>query len=189
MSKHSGYNKHVAAALGTMGIDTGVKERAERAERGRVDPRVARILEGVGVKYKQEDIAGNLNEDNGMNPLDAPGEGPAVDPVNGKPNGMQPQNKQQGGTQDPNQRPRSSQPAKPAQVKLKQGSSTGIKSLQDVSDKLTQATANIKLVDTLIQALTENNSSDNRIETHKLTLQGPIQALFNSVKDLQKLVE
>jgi hypothetical protein len=64
-----------------------------------------------------------------------------------------------------------------------------MQTLQDVSDKMTEVTANIKTVDLLIQALTENKASDKSIEAHKLTLRGPIQAVVNAVNDLKKLVD
>ena len=181
------YNRTVAGALAGMGIDPLHKERKERETRSRVDPRVAKILESSGVYYKQDDIQGGPINEAGMNPLDMPGQQPAVDPNNGNPNGVQAQDKPRGQQQDQGQN--QNKAVKPAQIKLKGGVTAQIKTLQDITDKLTQVTANIKLVDTLIQALSENNNNDNQVETHKLTLKGPIQAIMNSVKDLARLVE
>jgi hypothetical protein len=183
------YNKHVNEALKHLGIDPKFQQKKEeefrRESRGLVDPRVAAVLEGAGVHYSQEEIIGEA----GMSPLDMGGQEPDVDPNNGQRNGMQNQDKGQEDPQDPNRRPRSNQPAKPAQVKLKGNVGGAVKTLQDVSDRMTQVMARMKTLDMLIQALTEDNTNDNRIDTHKLTLQGPIKAVVNSIKDLQKLVE
>jgi uncharacterized protein YqgV (UPF0045/DUF77 family) len=54
---------------------------------------------------------------------------------------------------------------------------------------MTEVTQNIKLVDLMIQALSENKNTDNSIDSHKTTLQGPIRAVVDSVKELQRLVE
>lgn len=186
------YNKHVNEALKHLGIDPKFQQKKEeefrRESRGFVDPRVVAVLEGAGVHYGPEDVAGAVNEE-GMSPLDMGGQEPAVDPNGGQRSGMQSQNKPQAGSQDPNDRPRNNQPAKPAQVKLKGNVGGAVKTLQDVSDRMTQVMARMKTLDMLIQALTEDNTNDNRIDTHKLTLQGPIKAVVNSIKDLQKLVE
>lgn len=173
-----GYNPKVAAALGAMGVDPLHQIRKERENRPKVDPRVAAILESVGVKYSSSEI---VNEQ-GDSPLDMPGQQPAVDPKLGEKNGMKPQN----GQVTPGQ---TDQP-KPAagQVKLKKPA-TAIKTLQDVSDKMSEILANVKTVDLLIQALSENKSRDNLIETHKETLRGPIKVIVDSVLDLKKLVE
>ena len=153
--------------------------RKERENRPKVDPRVAAILESVGVKYASSEI---INEQ-GTSPLDMPGQAPAVDPQQGQRTGMQPQNKPQGVPgQEEQPKPNS------ASVKLKKPA-TAVKTLQDVSDKMTEVTANIKTVDLLIQALSENKSRDNLIETHKETLRGPIKVVVDSILDLKKLVE
>jgi hypothetical protein len=179
-----GLDPSVAKAIAGMGVDPNHKENALREERGRVDPRVASVLEGLGIRVPKEDI---ITEE-GTSPLDMPGQAPLVDPNKGQANGMKPQNK---GAGDPTQQDLKAKGGKPAEkpdVKLKKPA-TSMDTLQDVSDKMTEVTASIKTVDLLIQALTENKASDNSIKTHKLTLRGPIQQVVNSVNDLKKLVE
>jgi hypothetical protein len=176
-----GVNAQVAKALQKMGVDPNHSENKMREERGKVDPRVNSVLEELGVRMKPEDI---ISEAGGTSPLDMPGEAPAVDPKAGQASGMQPQNK----AGAPNGQNQGAKPPTNPEVKLKKPA-TSLNTLQDVSDKMTEVTANIKTVDLLIQALTENKASDNSIKTHKLTLRGPIQAVMNAVKDLAKLVE
>lgn len=182
--KHSsGYSAKVAATLGTMGINPNVKaekERALREENTKVNPKVARVLAEAGIVYADKDIAHEINEQ-GTSPLDMPGEAPMVDPQNGQRNGMQGQNN----AQDPAMGQK--KPLSPAEVKLKRPA-TKMETLQDLTDKMTEVTANIKTVDLLVQALSDNKSSDNQIKTHRLTLRGPIQAILNSVEDLKKMV-
>lgn len=178
------YNREVAKALAGMGVNPLLKEMKEREDRPRVDPRVAALLENMGIKYAPEEIQGNPITEEGTSPLEMPGEEPMVDPK-GQGGKNKPQNAPSG--QNPGQKP-AGKPVKPAQVQLKRPA-TQMKTLQDVTDKMTEVTANIKTVDLLIQALNDNKSSDNQIETHKLTLQGPIQAVVNAVQDLKKLVE
>lgn len=175
-----GMNPQVAKALSKMGVDPNHSEKKMREERGKVDPRVAGVLESLGVRVKPEDLITEA----GTSPLDMPGDAPAVDPKAGQPNGMQPQNK----AGAPNQQNQGAKPPTNPDVKLKKPA-TSMNTLQDVSDKMTEVTANIKTVDLLVQALTENKASDNSIKSHKLTLRGPIQAVMNSIKDLAKLVE
>lgn len=187
--QNRGLNPTVAKALAGMGVDPNHREKAMREERGRVIPKVASVLESLGIRVPREDI---LQEEDvseaGTSPLDMPGQAPGVDPNKGQSSGMGPQNKAsgvvgQGQTPEQGTRP----PEKP-DVKLKKPA-TSMKTLQDVSDKMTEVTAGIKTVDLLVQALTENKSSDNSIKTHKLTLRGPIQQVVNSINDLKKLVE
>jgi hypothetical protein len=178
------YNREVAKALVGMGVDPMLKEKKEREDRPRVSPKVAALLEGMGIKYAPQDIQGNTVNEAGTSPLDMPGDAPMVDP-NGQGGKNKPQNSAPGQVTGQKQ---GNKPAKPAQVQLKRPA-TQMKTLQDVTDKMTEVTANIKTVDLLIQALNDNKSSDNQIETHKLTLQGPIQAVVNAVQDLKKLVE
>jgi hypothetical protein len=185
--KHaSGYSAKVAATLGTMGINPNVKaekERALREENTKVNPKVAKVLAEAGVVYDDKDIAHDINEQ-GTSPLDMPGEAPMVDPNTGQRNGMQGQNNPQDPTMGQNK------PQKalgPAEIKLKRPA-TQMQTLQDLTDKMTEVTANIKTVDLLVQALSDNKSTDNQIKTHRLTLRGPIQAILNSVEDLKKMV-
>ena len=176
-----GLDPTVAKTLAGMGVDPNHKEKALREERGRITPKVAAIMESLGIRVPEADV---INEE-GTSPLDMPGQAPGVDPNAGQGSGMQPQNKAQGGPQGQNQ------PGKPPQkpdVKLKKPA-TSMDTLQDVADKMTEVTAGIKTVDLLIQALTDNKTSDNSIKTHKLTLRGPIQQVVNSINDLKKLVE
>lgn len=182
-----GLNPTVAKALAGMGVDPHHKERIMREERGRVIPKVAAVLENLGIRVRPEDIVSEEEiSEAGTSPLDMPGQAPGVDPNKGQASGMKPQNKGGGAAtkQVPGAQDRPDQPG----VKLKKPA-TMMNTLQDVSDKMTEVTANIKTVDLLIQALTENKASDNSIKTHKLTLRGPIQAVVNSVNDLKKLVE
>jgi hypothetical protein len=184
-----GLNPSVAKALAGMGVDPNHKEKALREERGRVMPKVAAVLESLGIRVPKEDIVSEeeVNEA-GTSPLDMPGQAPGVDPNKGQPNGMGPQNKAPGaptGQQKPDQ---GQKPGEKPDVKLKKPA-TSMNTLQDVADKMTEVTAGIKTVDLLIQALTENKTSDNSIKTHKLTLRGPIQQVVNSINDLKKLVE
>lgn len=175
-----GLNATVAKTISKMGVDPNHAEKKLREERGKVDPRVAGVLESLGVKVREEDIITEA----GTSPLDMPGEAPAVDPNQGQASGMQAKNK----AGAPNQQNQGAKPPTNPEVKLKKPA-TQLNTLQDVSDKMTEVTANIKTVDLLIQALTENKASDNSIKSHKLTLRGPIQAVVNAVNDLKKLVE
>lgn len=175
---HRGLNPIVAKTIGKMGVDPNHTEKKLREERGKVDPRVAGVLEGLGITVKPEDL---VTEES---PLDMPGQAPMVDPKSGQASGMQPQNK----AGAPKGQNTPSKPSTNPEVRLKKPATT-INTLQDVSDKMTEVTANIKTVDLLVQALTENKASDNSINSHKLTLRGPIQAIVNSVNDLKKLVE
>jgi hypothetical protein len=183
-----GLNPQVAKALAGMGVDPNHKEKIMREERGRVVPKVNAVLESLGVRMHPEDVISEeeVNEA-GTSPLDMPGQAPGVDPNAGQPNGMKAGNK---GVQAAKPGIPGVQAEKPDQpgVKLKKPA-TQMNTLQDVADKMTEVTAGIKTVDLLIQALTENKTSDNSIKTHKLTLRGPIQQVVNSVNDLKKLVE
>lgn len=181
--KAGGYDPKVAKALGDLGVDPLHKMKKEREERPRVDPRVAAVLERIGVKYPSSEVI----SEQGTSPLDMPGQQPAVDPKQGQRSGMQPQGKQ-GSPQGQNNGQEEPQPANAASVKLKKPA-TSVKTLQDISDKMTEVTSNIKTVDLLVQALSENKSRDNLIETHKETLRGPIKVVVDSIKDLQRLVE
>ena len=173
--RSGGLDPKVAATLKGMGVDPNHAEKAMRADRGKVVPKVAAVLESMGIRPPLEDL---VNEE-GMSPLDMPGEAPSVDP-NGQPKGPAAQNNGQNVAKPkPNEQP---------DVKLKKPATT-MQTLQDVSDKMTEVTGNIKTVDLLVQALTTNKASDNSIKAHKLTLRGPIQAVVNSVLDLKKLVE
>ena len=180
------YCKEVALALGKMGIDPLLKEKREKEGRSKVDPRVAKFLaENLDIRYDSSQIHGNKVDEAGTSPLDMPGEQPLVDP-NAQPTGPGVKNNQQ---VQPGQQP--AKPGKrlqPAQVSLKRPA-TQMKTLQDVTDKMTEVTQNIKLVDLMIQALFENKNTDNSIDSHKTTLQGPIRAVVDSVKELQRLVE
>lgn len=180
------YCKEVALALGKMGIDPLLKEKREKEGRSKVDPRVAKFLsENVGIHYKPSDIHGNKVNEEGMSPLDMPGEQPLVDP-NAQPTGPGAKNNQQ--TQPGQQQAQPGKKLQPAKVSLKRPA-TQMKTLQDITDKMTEVTQNIKLVDLMIQALSENKNTDNSIDSHKTTLQGPIRAVVDSVKELQRLVE
>ena len=180
------YCKEVAIALGKMGIDPLLKEKREKEGRSKVDPRVAKFLaENLDIRYDSSQIHGNKVDEAGTSPLDMPGEQPLVDP-NAQPTGPGAKNNQQA---QPGQKPpQPGKKLKPAQVSLKRPA-TQMKTLQDVTDKMTEVTQNIKLVDLMIQALSENKNTDNSIDSHKTTLQGPIRAVVDSVKELQRLVE
>lgn len=180
--KRGGLNATVAKTLAGMGVDPQHAEKKLREDRGRVDPKVAKVLESMGMTVRPEDLAEVVNEE-GDSPLNMPGQQPMVDPNKGQANGMQGQNNGQSVAKGQGQKP-GQQP----DVKLKKPATT-MQTLQDVSDKMTEVTANIKTVDLLVQALTENKASDKSIKAHRLTLQGPIQAIVNSVNDLKKLVE
>lgn len=183
-----GLNPQVAKALAGMGVDPRHQEKVLREERGRVVPKVNKVLESLGVRMRPEDVIseGEVNEA-GTSPLDMPGSAPGVDPNAGQPNGMQAGNKGVQGSKPNIPGVQGEKPEQPG-VKLKKPA-TQMNTLQDVADKMTEVTAGIKTVDLLIQALTENKTSDNSIKTHKLTLRGPIQQVVNSVNDLKKLVE
>lgn len=183
-----GLNPAVAKALAGMGVDPHHKEKVLREERGRVVPKVNKVLESLGVRMRPEDVVSEeeVNEA-GTSPLDMPGSAPGVDPNQGQPNGMQAGNKGVQGSKPNIPGVQAEKPEQPG-VKLKKPA-TQMNTLQDVADKMTEVTAGIKTVDLLIQALTENKTSDNSIKTHKLTLRGPIQQVVNSVNDLKKLVE
>lgn len=183
-----GLNPAVAKALAGMGVDPNHKEKVLREERGRVVPKVNKVLESLGVRMRPEDVVSEeeVNEA-GTSPLDMPGAAPGVDPNQGQPSGMQAGNKGVQGSKPNIPGVQTEKPEQPG-VKLKKPA-TQMNTLQDVADKMTEVTANIKTVDLLIQALTENKASDNAIRTHKLTLRGPIQQIVNSVNDLKKLVE
>jgi len=184
MMHKRGMNPTVAKTLAGMGVDPTHRERMERSERGKVIPQVARLLEDMGVRVPKDALAVNEAD----SPLDMPGQAPGVDPNSGQRSGMQPQNKGQGDATGQNQQRQGGKQAEKPEVRLRKPA-TQMQTLQDVSDKMTEVTANIKTVDLLIQALTENKASDKSIEAHKLTLRGPIQAVVNAVNDLKKLVD
>jgi hypothetical protein len=171
-----GYNSKVADILKGMNIDPKHQEKKEQQERPKYHAATAAILESIGVKVPKQEI---VNED-GPSPLEDPGQAPMAN--TGKGNQQQaPQQTQQ----QPQPQPK---PMGTPVVSLKKNSG-GIKTLQDVSDKITEITKRMRTLDLLIQTMQSDDTTDSSIEQNKDTLKGPIRNLLASVKDLEVLVQ
>ncbi len=169
-------NPEVAKVIGQFGY----KKKTDEEAKPKVHPKVARYLrENVGVQYPDDQIQEEVATGGAaMTPLGAPGSAPAADPnTQADQQGMQ--QGEQGQTEPGVQQKRN-------MPKVKLASSVNrITTLQDMRDKMNEITQRITTIDTLSQTLLGDNTTDNDLGKHKKTLQGAVEQLAKSVRDLE----
>lgn len=186
-------DKRVAEALKGMGVNPKHREQKAEDERPRVLPKVAKVLESMGIAYAESEIAGTPKKvtEAGMSPLDMPGSQPAITPQQAS--APQVNTKGQPGAPNINTQVKPAQPKvkpqEPPKVQLRQdGMNGGVSTLQDLSDQMNGVTASMKTIDLLIQSLSEGGEAEGDIGSNKDALRAVFKPFFQKVESLKNVL-
>jgi hypothetical protein len=176
-------NAKVAAQIKGMGVNLGRKLSADE-ERPKVNPKVASILEKVGVRYGAADIESPINE---VSPLNMPGEEPAVQPPPRSGQGTAPNPTVNPAQPKPGLAPK---PAAPApKVMLRKDEMQKMETIQDLQDSMNGLMSSLKTFDQIVQSLSDDTDNDKTIQANKDVLKSALRPLFKRVDGLRAVLE